>query len=246
MSWVPLALPQVKQPELGDVLGAGVQAAEALLTPGREGTPADGPDAERVEQPGAQVAGQGHPRVALDDAGQRVGAGLAVGEDRAGVVVGRDQQEPADRLFLVTREGLVQHLPGMTGGHRGDMPDLHRTAARVGDIGGELGEVRDDGVVQVEQALGLCECGRGGGEALAERVQQLRPAGAIRRPPPFGHHPSVPHYHQAVHLDVRPLVQGIQKAEDGGRIDPLVSRRAARQGTKHDKSVVKGRRDRVA
>ena len=194
MSWVPSHRPslQVQQPELGDVLGAGVQAAEALLAPGREGMPADVPDAERVEQPGPQVAGQGHPRVALDDAGQRVRAGLAVGEDRAGIAVGRDQQEPADRLFRVTHDRLGQHLPGMTGGHRGDVPDLHRTAARVGDVRGEFGEVRDNRIVQIEQALGLRESRRGGGEALAERIQQLRPPGAVRRPPPLSHHPPVP------------------------------------------------------
>jgi hypothetical protein len=39
----------------------------------------------------------------------------------------------------------------------------------------------------------------------------------------------VPHHHQAVHLDVGALVQGIEEAEDRGRIDPLASSVAARQ-----------------
>ena len=74
MSWAPPppASLQVQQPELGDVLGAGVQAAEALLSPRREGVPADMPDTERVEQPGPQVLGEGHPRVALSGLTDRI------------------------------------------------------------------------------------------------------------------------------------------------------------------------------
>jgi hypothetical protein len=56
----------------------------------------------------------------------------------------------------------------MAAGHRGDVPDLHRPAARIGDVGRELAEVGDDGVVEVEQALGLRERRGGGGEALAQ------------------------------------------------------------------------------
>ncbi len=234
---LPAAPLQVQQPELGDVLGAGVQATEALFAPGREGLPADMPDTERVEQPGPQVLGERHPRITLNDAGQRVRAGLAVGEDRAGLAVGRDQQEPADRLSRVTHDRLAQHVPGMTGGHRGDVPDFHRPAARVGDVPGELGEVRDNRVVQVEQALGLRERRRGGGEALAERVQQLRPPGAVRPPPSLSYHPPVPHQHQAVHLDARTLIHRVQEAEDRGRIDPLIRWRTSRQGTRHDASL---------
>src|SRR5579863_5131311 len=199
--------------------------------------PADVPDAQRVEQPGPQVAGQRHPRVALDDAGERVRARLVVGEDRAGIAVGRGQQEPADRLFRVMPERIAERLPGVTGSHRGDVPDLHRTAARVGDVRGEFGEVRDNRVVQVEQALGLREGRRGGGEALAERVEELWPTGAVRRPPPLSHHPSVHHHHQAVHLDVGALVEGIKQGEDRGRIDPLIGWRAARQGTWHNSTL---------
>ncbi len=235
---LPPAPLQVQQPELGDVLGAGVQAAEALLPPRREGVPADMPDTERVEQPGPQVLGEGHPRVALDDAGQRVRAGLAVGEDRARIAVGRDEQEPADRLRRVTHDRLAQHFAGMTAGHRGDVADSHRPAARVGDVRGELGEVRDNRIVQVEQALGLRECRRSGGEALAERVQQLRPPGAVGRPPPLSYHPPAPHHHEAVHLDARALIYRVQKAEDRGRIDPLIRWRTAGQGTRHDASLV--------
>jgi hypothetical protein len=99
------------------------------------------------------------------------------------------------------------------------MPDLHRAAARVGDVRGELGEVRDDRVVQVEQALGLRERRRRGSEALAERIQQLRPPGAVRCPPPLGHHLPVAHHHEAVQFDVGALVEGVEEAEDRGRID---------------------------
>ena len=50
---------------------------------------------------------------------------------------------------------------------RGDAPDpeLHRAAARVGDVRGEFGEVRDNRIVQIEQALGLRERRRSRGEA---------------------------------------------------------------------------------
>ena len=56
------------------------------------------------------------------------------------------------------------------------------------------------------------------------------------------HHPSATtrpclHHHQAVHLDVRTLIQRVQEAEDRGRIDPLIRWRAARQGTRHDASL---------
>ena len=54
---VPAAALQVQLAELGDVLGAGEQAAEALLPAGRPGQPADLADAERVEQPRPQVLG---------------------------------------------------------------------------------------------------------------------------------------------------------------------------------------------
>jgi hypothetical protein len=110
----------------------------------------------------------------------------------------------------------------MTGRHRGDVPDRHRTAARVGDVRGELAEVRDNRIVQIEQALGLRESRRGGREALAERIQQLRPPGSVGRPPPLRHHPPVPHHHQAVHLDVSTLIDRVQEAEHRGRIDPLI------------------------
>jgi hypothetical protein len=72
---------------------------------------------------------------------------LAVGEDRAWLTVGRDEQKPADRLFRVAHDRLGQHFPGMTGGHRGHVPDLHRAAAFVGDVRGEFGEVRDNRII---------------------------------------------------------------------------------------------------
>ncbi|HEX5302048.1 MAG TPA: hypothetical protein VFW50_34160 [Streptosporangiaceae bacterium] len=194
------------------------------------------PDAERVEQPGPQVAGQGHPGVALDDAGQRVRAGLAVGEDGAWLAVGRDQQEPADRLVPVPADRFGQHLPVMTGCHRRDMPDFYRTGPRISDLSRELGEVVDDRIVQVEQSFRPREGRRGGGEGLAERIQQMRPLGAVRCPPALGHDVAVPHHHQAVHLDVGTLVQHVQESEDRGRIDLLIRRRATRQGTRHDVS----------
>jgi hypothetical protein len=226
---VPPAALQVQLPQLGDVLGAGVQAAEALLPPGRPGLPADMPDTERVEQAGPQILGQRHPGVALDDAGQRVRTGLVIGEDGAWLAVGRDQQEPAHRLGRVKGEGLARRLPGVTAGHRGDVPDFHRPAARIGDVAGELAEVRDDRVVKVQQALGLRERRGSGGEALAQRVQQLGPLGAVRCPPALCDYVTVAHHHQAVHLHAGMILDRVEEAEDRGRIDLLMLRGAARQ-----------------
>jgi hypothetical protein len=121
----------------------------------------------------------------------------------------------------------------VTAGHGGDVPDLDGPAAGVGDVRLELGEVLHDRVVQVQQAFGLGESGRRRGEALAQRVQQVPLARAVRRPPAFGHHVPVPHDHQAVQLDVRPGFERVQHGEDGGRVDVLVGRRAAWQGRRH-------------
>ena len=187
------------------------------------------PDTERVEQPWPQVLSQGHPGVALDDAGQRVRARLAVGEDRARLAVGRDEEESANWLHPVARDSLAQHFPGMAAGHRGDMPDPYRPATRVGNVSLELAEMRDDSIVQPEQALRLRERRSRGGEDLAERVQQLRPLSAIRRPPALRHHMSMPHHHQAVHLDIRMIIHGIEEAQDRSRVDLLIGRRATWQ-----------------
>jgi hypothetical protein len=39
----------------------------------------------------------------------------------------------------------------------------------------------------------------------------------------------VPQHHQAVHLDAGMILHGIEEAEDRGRVDLLIFRRAARQ-----------------
>ena len=57
----PAAALQVELTELGDVLGAGEQAAEALLPAGRPALPTDLADAERVEQARAEVLAQPLP-----------------------------------------------------------------------------------------------------------------------------------------------------------------------------------------
>jgi hypothetical protein len=57
---------------------------------------------------GAQVPGQRHPRVALDDAGQRVRAGLAVGEHDAGQLAADGDRLPR------SRPGPLLAAPGQT------------------------------------------------------------------------------------------------------------------------------------
>jgi len=107
-------------------------------------------------------------------------------------------------------------------GHRCDMPDPHRPAAGIRDLGIELRKMRDDRIVEIEQTFSRGKAGRGRREGLAQRIQEVRPLGGIWPPPAFGDHLPMSHQHDAVHLDVRASLQRIEEGEDAGRIDVLL------------------------
>ena len=72
------------------------------------------------------------------------------------------------------------------------------------------------------------EADGGGGEALAQRVEDVRGLGVVGRPPAFRDDVPVPHEHEAVHAR-RSRVGRLDEGEDGGGRDALLLRRAARE-----------------
>ena len=76
------------------------------------------------------------------------------------------QQEPAHRFDRIERPGLLDRVLEVPTGHRGNVSDQHRPAARIGDVGVELREVGEHRRVEVEQTLVH-------GEAAAVEVKLL-------------------------------------------------------------------------
>ena len=184
-------------------------------------------DAERLEQPRPQVLDQALAAEPLHDGGQGVGARLVVGEDRARLPVRRDEQEPAHRLLRIQPDRPLERLLGVPAGHRRDVADPHRAAARIGDVGVELREVGEDSGVEIQQALVHREARRGRGEALAQRVEQVHPIRPVRRPPALGDDLPVADDHQAVQLDVGCRVDGVQEGGHARGVDALGAGRTA-------------------
>ena len=189
--------------------------------------PAHPADAERREQPGGEVVDQALARLPLHDRGQRVRARLVVREPAARLVLRRDPQETSDQVVRVAAEHPLDGLGVVSAGHRGDVTDQHRPAALVGDVGVQLREVGQHGPVQIQQTLRHGEPGRGGGEALAERVEQVHPLRRVRRPPALGDHVTVAQQHQAVQLHLGVGVHLVEEGLDPGRVDALGAGRAA-------------------
>jgi hypothetical protein len=48
---------------------------------------------------------------------------------------------------------------------------------------------------------------------------------------------SMPHHHQAVHLDIGMIIHGVEEAQDRSRVDLLIGRRATWQRSSHDASL---------
>src|SRR5262249_2176177 len=151
----------VQLSELGDIFRPSVQPCETSLAARREALPADFTDAQGVEQARAQVAGEWHPGLFLNDSRQRVRARLVVGEDGTGQAVWRDEQEAPNGLAWVLLECPHPRFQVVAAGHRSDVADAYRATAGIDDVRVELREVRHDRVVQVQQTLGRGE-GRSG------------------------------------------------------------------------------------
>ena len=99
----------------------------------------------------------------------------------------------------------------------------------LGSAGASSGKKPSTRSSTCQLALGDSEAHRRGREALAQRVQHVRLAGRIRRPPALGDHLPVPHDHDAVE-GVELLLGLFDEAKDRGRRDALRLRRAAREG----------------
>src|SRR5690606_18514656 len=135
------AVVEIQPAEPGDRVRGRVQPAEADLASGAVAHPAGRAYAQRVQQPGPQVRGEGPAGDPLDDRTQRVGVGLVVGEVGARVAVRREEQESAHGLGRVPGVGGVHGLALVAAGHGGQVADPHRPAAGAGDVRRELGEV---------------------------------------------------------------------------------------------------------
>ena len=103
---------QVELAELGDRLRGGVQSGEAEVAAGRMLCQPTGsmPSGSNSRGRGSRSGSGRTGRWTM--ARQRVGARLVVGEDRAGLLVRRDQQEAADRLVRVAADRLIDGLRG--------------------------------------------------------------------------------------------------------------------------------------
>ncbi len=228
---LPHPVPQVQQTEPGDRLGGGVQAAEAQLAPRPVPRPRHLFDAQRVQQPRPQVLGQRLTGDPLEYRRQRVRRGLVVREHGPRIPVGRQQQEAPDRFVPVQRQRPFVGLLVVPAGHRRHVAYEHRAAARVGDVGRELREVRDHRVVQPDQPLGDREAGGSRREALAEGVQEMDAVRRVRRPPPGRHHVVVPQDHETVRLDARGGFESVEECLDTRGVHALGGGGTRGQGT---------------
>ncbi len=185
---------------------------------------------ERVQQPGAQVLQQTLAGGALDDRGDRERAGLVVAEQGARFGVRRDPQETPHDVAGRVGGGLLDRLLAVTAGHVRDVPDEDAPRPLVGDVGVELGEVRQHGGVEVDEPLGHGEPEGRGREALGQRVEQVRAVGVERRPPALGHDVTVAQDLQAVRFDPGRALEGVDERGEAARVHPLGRRGAAREG----------------
>ena len=120
----------------------------------------------------------------------------------------------------------------MPAGHGRHVPDEHRPAAGVGDVAVELGEVGEHVASRSSRPSATANAGGGRGEALAERVEQMRPVRRVRRPPALGDHLAMPHDHQAVRLDAGRRLQRVEERADTSRVHSLRGGCALGQGSR--------------
>lgn len=125
----PAPLLHVELTERGGGLCRGMQSAVADLAAGGVALPGHLADTEWIEQARAEVVDQRVTTDPLDDRGGREGAGLVVGEDAPGLLLGREEEEAADHVYRIDRADPVYRLGGVAAGHREDMTDTDRARA---------------------------------------------------------------------------------------------------------------------
>ncbi len=164
----------------------------------------------------------------LHDCTKRVRAWLVVGEHRAWRPLGRDEQESADGFARVKLLRLLDCLCFVSTGHGRDVANLHRPAAWIGNVGIQLGEMRQNRIVELQHAFGSRKARGRRSERLAQRVEAMDSISAIWVPPAFCDHMAVTEQHEAVHLNIRSLLQCIEEPEHARGIHLVVASRAAR------------------
>ena len=125
-----------------------------------------------------------------------------------------------DQVVRVQGLSAGNSVLAVPAGHRGDVPDQHRPAPWIGDVRIEFGEVAEHSRVEVDQTLGGGKSGGCGGEALAQRIEQVNPFRGIGMPPALGDHLTVAQHHQAVQFDVRCRVHRVQEPDQTVGVDP--------------------------
>ena len=218
---VPHAVVEVQLTEPGDGVEVGVHAGEAHVETGAQLCPAQVGDADRVEDARPQVVDEPFAGQVLQDRRQGDHRRLVVGEQRARLGVGRDLQEAADGVGAVDRQRFEVRLPVVTGGHRGDVPDLHPARRRVDAVEQRRRQVIAHQVVERQAALAELQPERGAGERLAQRVHEPAAIAGVWRPGALDDPPAVAVDDQPVRLDPRVALDTVEEGGDPTWIDAL-------------------------
>jgi hypothetical protein len=222
---VPLAVVEVQLAEAGDRVEAREDAGETHVV-SRDLTPSQVTGADRVEHPAPEEVDEPFADEILQDARQRQDRRLVVGEQRAGLGVGRDREEAPNRIVGVGEHGVEDRFGGVPGCHRGDVADPHATNGVGRVVVEQFRQMVADEIVEREQTVCHQQAERGTGERLAQRVDEPAAPTGVRRPVALGDAAAVALDDQPVRLDARVGLDGVQERGDSCGVDSLFRRRA--------------------
>ena len=223
---LPLAPLQIQLPEAGDRLRRDAQPESAVRDALGIGAPGRLHDAQRVQQPRAQIVQQVLPGDRVHNRRQHVRGGRVVVEVRARLVGhGEIQKDLRQRRGGIERK-RAQILPDMAGRHGQQIADAHGLKLPGRFLGHGIGEERDDLVMNIQMSLIDCKADAGRGETLAQGEQRVDEFGAVGRPPALGHDVTVAQDHQAVHV-LDPGVERLDEVGDRSGRNALLLRRTA-------------------
>ena len=163
------------------------------------------------------------PVEALEDSGERQHRRLVVGEQRARLGVGGNGEEAPDGIGRIDRRGFRQRLAIVTGRHRRDVADPHPSGPVIGVLE-QLGQVIADEVVERQPTVTQLQRERRSRERLAERVDEAGAAAGVWRPVALRDPMAVSLDDQAVRLDPRVALEGVEERHDPVGVDPLGGR----------------------